>query len=510
MKKMFLFAVGMLCMSVQLAATPRTLPNEVKVADFEDVTAGIDAAWVSGVNQWQSGDFTFTTYKDDSWGDAYYYAFVVSNETGNTSTGFMEPYRSAKGGAYEGDNFAVWYADFYGNNSITFDAQTVAGFFINNNAYAVAAFAEGNQAPARRFTASDKFLLYAIGKKAGEVVDTVTVELAANGKYIADWTYVDLSVLGEIDEVAFAMTSTDKGTYDGKTYYDNTPTYFCLDNFGAEKPEGYEAPELAVIPEEVKVADFEDVTAGIDAAWVSGVNQWQSGSYTFTTYKDDSYGDAYYYAFVVSNETANTSTGFMEPYRSAKGGAYEGDNFAVWYSDWNGNNSITFDTQVVPGFFVNNNAYAVAAFVDGTQAPARRFTAEDKFLLYAIGKKAGEVVDTVTVELAANGKYISEWTYVDLSVLGEIDEVMFAMFTTDVISYDNGVTFYDNTPTYFCLDNFGAKKPEGYVVPEMTDIPGATALDEIDIKTSADKVMMNGRLYIRRNGAMFDLQGRAL
>ncbi|MBQ7697400.1 MAG: DUF4465 domain-containing protein, partial [Paludibacteraceae bacterium] len=199
-----------------------------------------------------------------------------------------------------------------------------------------------------------------------------------------------------------------------------------------------------------------------------------------------------------------------EPYRSAKGGAYEGDNFAVWYSDWNGNNSITFDTQVVPGFFVNNNAYAVAAFVDGTQAPARRFTAEDKFQLYAIGKKAGEVVDTVTVELAANGKYISEWTYVDLSVLGEIDEVMFAMFTTDVISYDNGVTYYDNTPTYFCLDNFGAEKPEGYVAPEMTDIPGATALDEIDIKTSADKVMMNGRLYIRRNGAMFDLQGRAL
>ena len=268
------------------------------------------------------------------------------------------------------------------------------------------------------------------------------------------------------------------------------------------------ANERTDAPTETNVATFEDVFAGIQEIWGAGVNQWQSGDYTFTTYKDESQYGVYYYSFVVSNETANTSTGYMEPYRSTSGGAYAGDNFAVWYSDWNGNNSIKFTAQTVAGFFVNNNAYTVAAFVEGNQPPARTFTYNDKLLLYAIGKKDGQVLDTVTVELAAEGKYIADWTYVDLSVLGEIDEVMFAMSTTDQISYDNGVTYYDNTPSYFCLDNFGAAKPENYVAPELGIIPGATALDETTDNVTAKKVLLNNRLMILRNGEMFDLEGR--
>ena len=264
----------------------------------------------------------------------------------------------------------------------------------------------------------------------------------------------------------------------------------------------------ANVTEGSSVATFEDMFAGIQEIWSSGVNQWQSGDYTFTTYKDVAYGDPYYYSFVVSDETENTSTGYLEPYRSTSGGAYAGSNFAVWYADWNGNNSVTFDPQTVPGFFVNNNAYTVAAIVEGNQPPARRFTKDDELLLYAIGKKDGETVDTVVVKLATDGKYISDWTYVDLSVLGEIDEVMFAMSTTDRISYDDGLTYYDNTPTYVCLDNFGAAKPENYVAPEMSVIPIVTALDETMNSAKAEKVLLNNRLMIVRDGVMYDLQGR--
>ena len=254
---------------------------------------------------------------------------------------------------------------------------------------------------------------------------------------------------------------------------------------------------------ETQVATFEDVFAGIQEIWGSGVNQWQSGAYTFTTYKEDSWGEPYYYfSFIVSDDVANTSIGVAEPYRSTSGGAYEGDNFCVWYQDWNGNNSITFDPQTVPGFFVNNNAYTVAAITEGKMFPARRFTKDDRLLLYAIGKKGGEVVDTVTVELASDGLYITDWTYVDLSVLGEIDEVEFSMLTTDTGE------FGANTPTYFCLDNFGAEMPEGYVTPEKGIIPVQTALDEVSDGVKAEKVLMNNRLMIIRGGVMYDLQGR--
>lgn len=254
---------------------------------------------------------------------------------------------------------------------------------------------------------------------------------------------------------------------------------------------------------ETQVATFEDVFAGIQEIWGSGINQWQSGAYTFTTYKEDSWGEPYYYfSFIVSDDVANTSIGVAEPYRSTSGGAYEGDNFCVWYQDWNGNNSITFTAQTVPGFFVNNNAYTVAAITEGKMFPARSFTKNDRLLLYAIGKKDGEVVDTVTVELASDGRYIADWTYVDLSVLGEIDEVEFSMLTTDTGE------FGANTPTYFCLDNFGAEMPEGYVAPEKGIIPVQTALDEVSDGVKAEKVLMNNRLMIIRGGVMYDLQGR--
>jgi len=263
------------------------------------------------------------------------------------------------------------------------------------------------------------------------------------------------------------------------------------------------ATQRSDAPTESNVATFEDVFAGIQEIWGAGVNQWQSGDYTFTTYKDVSEYSAYYYSFVVSDETASTSTGYMEPYRSTSGGAYEGSNFAVWYADWYGNNSITFSAQTVAGFFVNNNAYTVAAFVEGNQSPARAFTYNDKLLLYAIGKKDGQIVDTVTVNLAVKGRYIADWTYVDLSLLGEIDEVMFAMYSTDQSSYGS------NTPTYVCLDNFGAAKPENYTAPETGVIPSATALDETDIRTTnAKKVLLNNQLMIVRDGVMYDLQGR--
>ncbi|MCR4665480.1 MAG: DUF4465 domain-containing protein [Paludibacteraceae bacterium] len=261
--------------------------------------------------------------------------------------------------------------------------------------------------------------------------------------------------------------------------------------------------------EETQAATFEDVSAGINEIWGDGVNQWYSGDFTFTTYKDGTYAPAYYYySFIVSDDTEKTSTGYMEPYRSTSGGAYEGDNFCVWTYDYSGNNGITFTAQTVQGFFVNNNAYTVEAFVNGTQAPARKFTYNDELVLFVIGKKAGAVVDTVKVELASKGRYIADWTYVDLSGLGEIDEILFAMQSTDRISYDNGITYYDNAPLYFCLDNFGSAKPEGYVAPDLGYIPDATALDDVESNARAEKVVVGNELYIIRNGEMYDLQGR--
>ena len=105
--------------------------------------------------------------------------------------------------------------------------------------------------------------------------------------------------------------------------------------------------------------------------------------------------------------------------------------------------------------FGNNNAYAVYAIRNG-YTPARKFKEDDYFLLTFQGYFGKAKMGTVEFYLAdyRNGKslVVTNWTYVDLTALGVVDRI-----TCTLTSTDNG-DYGMNTPGYFCLDNFGAKK----------------------------------------------------
>lgn len=261
---------------------------------------------------------------------------------------------------------------------------------------------------------------------------------------------------------------------------------------------------------ETKVATFENEAGGIhvakaDTCWqgadvpVIGWNAWTSGTYNFRSFYggNSGYGD-YYSSFTVTNETANTSTGYTEAYRSAKGGAYEGKNFVVWnmYAD-----TITFDAQVVPGFFINNTAYAVTSMVNGDYY-AKAFGKDDWFKLTCIGVKDGAQVATEDFYLAQNNEYVVGWTYVDLSELGEIDGLTFTMESSDTGEYGM------NTPAYFAMDNFGAAKPDPYVEPERAIFPDRpSAIESVRANEKVTKVIRNGQVLIIRGNNVYTILG---
>ena len=156
----------------------------------------------------------------------------------------------------------------------------------------------------------------------------------------------------------------------------------------------------------------------------------------------------------------------------------------------------------VAGFFVTNNAYTVNDMLGNGWS--KKFDDTDWLNIVCVGKLAGVTTGTVVVELAKDGKYIKDWTYVDLSSLGQVNEVMFTMTGSDM-SYG-----YLNTPAYFCLDNFGAAMPVGYNVPEMASFAEAanpTALEETEDNNAAEKQLRSGILYIIRDGKMYNAQG---
>ena len=271
------------------------------------------------------------------------------------------------------------------------------------------------------------------------------------------------------------------------------------------------------MPSANAVASLENEEGGIQLNevtrnWLSatpenpGRNEWKSGDYTLYTYSDETQWGTYYYGFYASNETKNTSTGYMEPYRSAVGGAAEGNNFGVWSNDYYSTNSILSKNPLpAVGFYVTNNAYTVNSMAYG-DGYAKKFEEGDYLNLVCVGKLAGVEMGTVVVELAKGTKYIKDWTYVDLSPLGQVNEVAFYMEGSD------SSWGYLNTPAYFCFDNFGAAMPENYEVPQMSSLEDVTTSTENEIKNEENiqttlKFIQNGQVIILRDGKMYNVLG---
>ena len=156
----------------------------------------------------------------------------------------------------------------------------------------------------------------------------------------------------------------------------------------------------------------------------------------------------------MSNITDTKFESYVDANKSAVGGAYAGKNYVVWYNDAWAPGVIKLKSAVtVPGMYVCNNVYALSSMKDGDAIAGEPFGAEDWFLLTIGGSLEGKAVNT-TVEfyLGKGTNFVTEWTYVDLSKLGKVDELNFTM--TGSRSGEFGL----NTPSYFCIDNLGAKK----------------------------------------------------
>ena len=520
MKKIFFFAFILTAsvMSSQAAS----------VATFENEEGGISTAaeapyWYgiapiqSGANAWGSGDYKFVTYNDDAWGPSYYYDFVVSNDKETAFTDYAHAYRSTQGGAYEGDNFAVWYNNFYGNAPIVAkEAGVIPGCFVCNCAYTANSMVNGDGF-CKRYRKDSYFRIIFTGKLNDAETGSVKVALAENGTFIDKWTYVDLSSLGNVDEVAISYETSDAGT----------PTYFCLDNFGAEKPVAYEEPARAKF---FLVADFENEEGGInlakDTMWAgiaplqSGKNEWKSGNFTFVSYNDDSWGPSYYFDVTVSN-LQNKEYSPMNPYAdqySAAGKAAQGSNYAVWYTNYYGNSNIVLDEpKVLTGMAVTNTTWLVDVVLNGDGMSVEDagtglpFHAGDYYKLIVTGyknKEAGESVEFYLADFRANQEgqkwyYAENWQWLDLSPLGEVDEIGFAVESTKKNSF--GCT----TPTYFCFDNLGGSASD-CVLGEMTAMDYTTAIEHTEAAVNALKVVRDGQVIIIRDGKAFNVLGAEL
>ena len=451
----------------------------LEVATFEEIEIGAEGHMSVSTEdddertEFTSGDFEFATGCMSEWDTWWYFGYANSTDTKYET--LDDQWNNIVGGGYDNSaNYGVAYASsYYGPCNVTVlnheDGIVVPGFYITNSSYAYSSMLNGD-AYAKKFGKGDWFKLTITGYDANDQVtgtkDFYLADLRDPSKayIINDWRYVDLSGLGKVKKLGFALSSTDNGDWGM-----NTPAYFCFDNFGAEGEE--------VLPEKnvelaLEVATFEDIEVPADGHMSVATEddedrtEFTSGDFEFATGCMVDYATWWFFGYANSTDTKYET--LDDQWNNIVGGGYDGSaNYGVAYaSSYYGPCNVTVlnhaDGIEVPGFYITNSAYAHSSMTNG-DAYSKKFAKDDWFKLTITGYDAdGEVTGTKDFYLADlrddKAYIINDWRYVDLSGLGKVKKLGFALSSSD--NGDWGM----NTPAYFCFDNFGAEGEE--VLPE--------------------------------------------
>ena len=169
----------------------------------------------------------------------YWSGWSLSATTDNTTPGFDNEFSAITGQGFDGSTtYATSY--IFGESRIKLEGAaaggTVEGMYVTNSTYAYLSLQDGDFI-AKKFGGPtgddpDYFLLTIKASLDGELsADSVNFYLAdyrdadnSNDYIVDEWSYVDLSSLGNADELVFSLSSTDIGQFGM-----NTPAYFCMD-----------------------------------------------------------------------------------------------------------------------------------------------------------------------------------------------------------------------------------------------------------------------------------------
>lgn len=361
-------------------------------------------------------------------------------------------------------------------------------------------FVEEKEAPTTAYTITYNLVGCTGGLNENDEPNPTTLEIGAMDldMYFAlseghTWDNVQISIMMGETEIPDGMIDY----YADPNYYaevgeDNQLNIYILPlaaDFDDDIVVTITCPEAFVFPTEFTPASFEDITVGTNGVYYNpaiqlGNNAWLNGSFQFSTFYDNSYGDYYSDIVVSSNVDANMTANYSNPvsYLYAPTQTPNGNNFAVWNQNYYGIAPVKMgEAQVVSGMYVNNTS-ALVNYIKTTS------TFKTTFAIQVTGKNAGVQTGTITITLAdyTNGKtdLVENWFWQDLTSLGAIDELTFLTICSDYMA-----------PQYFCFDNLGGVAPST-----------GTGVENISVE-NAEKYMLDGNLYLRRGERIYNAAG---
>ncbi len=214
-------------------------------------TVDFDSLPLDGTGYWNgsdsSGSFTaggatFLNSYNSTWGS--WSGFAYTNHTDNGTPGFGNQFSAFTGGGAGGSaQYAVAYGDSGGGEGPVIQLGALTdlaglGASFTNTTYAALVMRDGDLPFSKQYggpegTDPDYLRLTIHGYAGGIGTGSVDFYLAdyrfadSGQDYIIDeWTFVDFSALGTVDELRFSFASSDTGDFGI-----NTPVYFAMDDF---------------------------------------------------------------------------------------------------------------------------------------------------------------------------------------------------------------------------------------------------------------------------------------
>ncbi len=190
----------------------------------------------------QSGSIELPNFYDAQFD--FWSGWAISADTNTTTPGFLNQYSSISGGGALGTSaYSIGY--IYDPIVVRLQPKAIGkpmiGMYINNSTYTYLSIRDGDSF-AKKFggeTGADPdFLMLTIKKYSGGAIDDDSINIfLADYRFpqnkkdyiISDWTYVDLTNLGEVDSLLLRMTSSDVGIFGM-----NTPAYVCIDQVSTD------------------------------------------------------------------------------------------------------------------------------------------------------------------------------------------------------------------------------------------------------------------------------------
>lgn len=299
----------------------------------------------------------------------------------------------------------------------------------------------------------------------------------------------------------------------------------CVGMIGETSTEVAGAEDLhvdaAYVQPELYVGTFDNLPLpGPDTWWNHGEcpedeflvdSEFTTGSFSLNNSYMPDYDSWMFFAYSnVATSEFDYSEYATHQYRSAAGGAHSGANFGVLFGDANmGISKITLlgdADKAVPGVYLCNAAWAADAIANGDHMGGDAYGAGDWFKLTVTGKKAdgGDAPGAAEVYLAdyrsddpAQWSRMDQWTWVDLSGIGELHELRFAFDSSQKNAW--GIT----TPAYVCLDDLGAANPDAStIISGNQAAQEAYSVDGLDVTAPEGSSLfdLSGRLVARGSG----------